>query len=391
METLVPPSPIHQIFAVDDVSDNLFLLEAMLGDEAAYSLSCFERGSAALEAIAQNPPALILLDVMMPEMDGYEVTRRIRANPNLPYIPILLITAHDATSVVEGLDAGADDFIRKPVSLDELKARVRSLLRLKTSIDNQTAMMRQQDDFVARLTHDLRTPLVAANRVLQLCVEGCFGNISTPLEEMLSNVIQNNDNLLKMANTLLEVYRHDAGQKEMAFSRVKLLEVAEEVVKELEPLAQEKSLTLKLCVGAMDEEDSWVWGDRLELRRVITNLIGNAIKFSDAGGIELRYELQLDESQLDESQPGRSQTDQAPAEPMIAVVVADTGPGIPLEEQQKIFERFRQGEHMRAGSGLGLHLTQRIVEAHQGQISLSSQPGDGSTFTVLLPIHRQSS
>lgn len=117
---------------------------------------------------------------MMPGMDGYEVTRRIRGNPELKkiYIPILLITAFHESSVVEGLDVGADDFIRKPFDTDELLARVRSLLRLKESLDEQRKMARQREDFVSRLTHDLRTPLVAADRMLYLFQEEAFCKIS---------------------------------------------------------------------------------------------------------------------------------------------------------------------------------------------------------------------
>ncbi|WAL60753.1 response regulator [Thermocoleostomius sinensis A174] len=122
-----------RILAVDDTPDNLFLIQAILEDDG-YEVSFAENGETALAQIEQSPPDLILLDVMMPGIDGYEVTRRIRQNSNLPFIPILLITAYRNSSAVEGLDAGANDFIRKPVDVEELSARVRSLLRLKHTV-----------------------------------------------------------------------------------------------------------------------------------------------------------------------------------------------------------------------------------------------------------------
>lgn len=136
--SVVENSKIDRILAVDDTRDNLILVQTILESEG-YEIDLVADGVSALQHIEQSPPDLILLDVMMPGMDGYEVTRRIRKNPNLnvSYIPILLITAFHESSVVEGLDAGADDFIRKPFDTDELLARVRSLLRLKHSLDEQ--------------------------------------------------------------------------------------------------------------------------------------------------------------------------------------------------------------------------------------------------------------
>ncbi len=116
------------ILAVDDTPDNLFLLEAILGGED-YQLSCVESGTAAIEAIEKSPPNLILLDVMMPDIDGYEVTRRIRQNHNLPYIPILLITAQDQSKSSEGLESGANGIIHKPFNIDELLTSVEGLLK----------------------------------------------------------------------------------------------------------------------------------------------------------------------------------------------------------------------------------------------------------------------
>ncbi|WP_017661235.1 sensor histidine kinase [Baaleninema simplex] len=353
-----------RILAVDDSPDNLFLIQAILEDEG-YEIDVAENGFVALEKIEKQPPDLILLDVMMPKLDGYDVTRRVRANDNLAYIPILLITAHEGSSVVRGLDVGADDFIRKPVEMDELQARVRSLLRLKHSLDERDRMAREREDFVSRLTHDLRTPLVAADRMFSLMQSGAFGELSDTMQEALATMVRSNQNLLDMVNLLLEVYRYEAGRKELTFSRFDFYETIQEIANELTPLAKEKQLTLKCnCSEAFDRT---LVGDRLELRRVFANIIGNAIKFTDAGTVSLYLDRQGDKSILE---------------------IKDTGIGISLQDQKNLFERFRQGRHKRSGSGLGLHLSHRIVAAHGGRIEVCSEIGQGSVFRIYLPTNR---
>ena len=353
-----------KILAVDDIPDNLFILDSILGDIDGYCLDCVNNGESALAYLDSNKPDLILLDVMMPGLDGYEVTRRIRQSKAAPYVPILLVTAHDQSSLAEGLDSGADDFIRKPFDIDELMARVRSLLRLKRSLDEQQAMIRQRDDFVARLTHDLRTPLVAANRMLSLCTQGVFGEPPDDMAEAIENVVVNNENLLQMTNTLLQVYRHEAGQKKLVRSPISIYSLAKEVVQELKPLADEKALSLKLVAQPNDapakqsteaiadkdeakenvkkmEQSYFTEGDRIELRRLLTNLLGNAIKFTDSGSISVLLSV-------NQKPPIEITSAQA-----IELAVQDTGAGIEPEARDKIFEWFYQGDHMRAGSGLG--------------------------------------
>lgn len=368
METL----KIDRILAVDDTPDNLILLETILESEG-FEMDLVADGKSALEQIIQSPPDLILLDVMMPGMDGYEVTRRIRNNPEINYIPILLVTAYKESSVVQGLDAGADDFICKPFDTDELLARVRSLLRLKHSLDEQQKMARQREDFVSRMTHDLRTPLVAADRMLNLFLQETFCKISPEMKQAITVMLRSNHNLTQMVNNLLEVYRFDAGKKTLNSESCNLPQMVTEVIQELSPIASDKKLDLKIDTSSLDktsENAGIVIGDRLELRRVISNLIGNAIKFTDTGSIEARI------SETDAPIDGKN---------WLIVEIQDTGYGIALEDQETIFERFRQGRNKRAGSGLGLHLSRRIVEAHQGKIEVSSEQSKGSVFTVHLP------
>ncbi|MEH1869931.1 hybrid sensor histidine kinase/response regulator [Nostoc sp.] len=362
---------IYRILAVDDTPDNLILVQAILESEG-YEIDLVSDGIKALREVEKSPPDLILLDVMMPGIDGYEVTRRIRNNPAISYIPILLITAFHESSVVEGLDAGADDFIRKPFDTDELLARVRSLLRLKHSLDEQQKMARQREDFVSRLTHDLRTPLVASDRMLSLFEMETFCKISPEMKQAIAVMIRSNQNLMDMVNTLLEVYRFEAGKKTLNWEECDLREISQEVVSELSPLTSEKGLTLKIDTRELDplgKNAAIIMGDRLELRRVINNLIANAIKFTDTGGITIR---------IFES-PNSENSDS------VTIEIQDTGYGIAPEDQATIFERFRQGKNKRSGSGLGLHLSHRIIEAHAGTIKVTSELGKGSLFTVQLP------
>ncbi|NJM23399.1 MAG: hybrid sensor histidine kinase/response regulator [Richelia sp. RM2_1_2] len=355
-----------KILVVDDSPDNIFLIKTIL-EEEGYEVSTAENGYKALSKIEESTFDLILLDLMMPGMDGYEVTKNIRENTHLSFVPILLITAHDSPNVAHGLDLGADDFIRKPVTVDELLARVRSLLRLKHSIDERDEIARQREDFVSRLTHDLRTPLVAEERMMILFLEGALGELSPSMQEALTIMARSNSNLLAMVNTLLEVYRFEAGRKTLAFLPVDIPKLIEEVKSELSPLAAQKGLVIKVDVNETAIATK-IMGDRLELHRLFTNLVGNAIKFTDNGSITIS--LEADATDCDR----------------IILKIVDSGQGISPEQQATLFERFRPGSHKRSGSGLGLYLSRRIVEAHKGTIEINSQLGQGSVFRVILPI-----
>ena len=372
--TVFFPSQSEQqdkILVVDDSPDNLFLVQHILGEEG-HEIILAPDGVTALDIIRRSPPQLILLDVMMPKMDGFEVTRHIRQEPGLPFIPILLITAYDQPSVVTGLDSGADDFIRKPVEVEELLARVRSLLRLKHTVDERDQILRQREDFVSRLTHDLRTPLVAADRMLNLMQQGALGELSPEMTEAIMSMARSNSNLLEMVNTLLEVYRYEAGRKNLNFLVLELIESVREVMQELQPLAREKGLSLEysqVTAATSSSLSTKIRGDRLEILRLFTNLIGNSIKFTDRGKIEVSLTNEVDKE----------------GNIWVLFAVKDTGSGISAADQQWLFDRFRQGSHRLPGSGLGLHLSRQIVESHQGTITVESELGKGSLFTVRLP------
>lgn len=366
--SLSKPSQPERILVVDDVPDNCLLIQSILVDrdrEKRYKITLAHSGAEALAQVETSAPDLVLLDILMPQMDGFEVTRRIRENSQLPFIPILLITASDRPSVSRGLDLGADDFIRKPIEIDELQARVRSLLRLKHSVEERDHIARQREDFVSRLTHDMRTPLVAADRLLKLLQKGTFGEVPPEMERVLMPMINSNTTLLKMVNQLLDVYRYEAGRKPLVLCSINLRATLEEIAQEISQLALEKGLDLRLKLGQEETlEQVTVLGDRSELRRVFANLIDNGIKFTDNGFVEVRLQA---------------------TEGWVKVEIQDTGPGISPQDKAVLFERFRTGNHTRAGSGLGLYLSRQIVESHKGTLDLQSEVGIGSTFIVLLP------
>lgn len=349
-----------RILVVDDLPDNLVLVEAMLS-LAGYTVDTAQSGLAALERIQESPPDLLILDVMMPGINGIETTRRLKSQVDLPFIPVLLLTASSNTSLIEGLDAGADEFIRKPVDQNELLARVRALLRFKHSVDERDFIARQREDFVSRLTHDLRTPLVAAERMFTLLLDGALGTIELPVQEAVSTLRTSNLHLLNMTNSLLEVYRYEAGRKQLHCEEIFAQPLFKEIHAEFSPLALLKEVQLVFEIP----ENLMVYADVMELRRIIQNLLGNALKFTDAGGVVSIV--------AEEVEQGTS------------IAVTDTGCGIAPTEQVHLFNRFVQGNHFRGGTGLGLHHTKQIVEAHGGRILVHSVPKEGSTFTVYLP------
>jgi two-component system, sensor histidine kinase and response regulator len=351
-----------RILVVDDIYDNLLVVQAILEDRG-YELILEEDSNAALALAQAEPPDLLLLDVMMPGLDGYEFTRRLRQDSSLPFFPILLITAHDRSSVVEGLDAGADEFIRKPVDPDELEARVRCLLRLKHSIDERDYMAKLREDFASRLAHDLRTPIVAANRILKLMGEGRYFPMTPSLEKTIESMIGSNQDLLQMVNNLVEVYRHEANYKSFNFDGFNLCELIDEVVQNLRPLAEDKGLRLEFNLPK--ETEIRTNGDRVELRRVFTNIIGNGIKFTETGSVSIDLSTNSDE---------------------ITIQIKDTGPGIAQADRHQLFQRFRQGKHNLSESGLGLYLSRHILDAHRGTIDVDSELHKGTTFTIKLPL-----
>jgi len=238
---------------------------------------------------------------------------------------------------------------------------ITGLVAMFSNTTDSVMLQQQREDFVATLTHDLKTPVSATNRAVKFLIEGDFGPVSESQREILSTIHQSNTALYSLVQTLLDVYRFDSGVKELHMKKCNIAAVVTQMMTEIMPLAQEKGVELRAVMPG-DPKD--LVCDEEEIRRVIQNLIDNSLKFTPTGGT---ITIALDQ----------------PAEKTL-ISVADTGKGIPQENKSKLFQRFWQsgstGRYY-ASTGLGLYLCRRIVEAHQGRIWCESSPDKGATFT----------
>lgn len=239
------------------------------------------------------------------------------------------------------------------------------LVAMFSNATDRVQLQQQREDFVATLTHDLKTPVSATNRAVKLILDGDFGEVNSEQKEILETVLQSNVTLYGLVQTLLDVYRFDSGVKEMDMRACNLAAVITQLVTEIMPLAQERRVQLQ-AVLPIDAKE--IDCDQEEVRRVVQNLIDNSLKFTPAGGT-VKVTMNQD-------------TDNT------TVMVKDTGKGIPPENMSKLFQRFWQaGSSGRyyASTGLGLYLARKIVEGHGGRIWCESTIGEGSVFSFTLP------
>ncbi len=225
-------------------------------------------------------------------------------------------------------------------------------------------LIQQREDYVATLTHDLKTPILAAKRVLQLLIEGDFGAISEAQSEVLATILASNESMYELVRTLLDVYKYESGVKKLSLESHDLRGMLLDFVNELKPLAQSKAIAIQTL---LPEEPVFVICDREEIRRVLQNLVDNAFKFTPRGGtVQLRIEQSNDRT---------------------TTAIADSGRGVSDHDQAQLFQRFwqaAQGARLYAGTGLGLYLCRKIVEHHGGNIWCESKVGVGSTFYFAL-------
>ena len=231
----------------------------------------------------------------------------------------------------------------------------------------QKEMERLRDDFVATLTHDLRTPLLAAIQTLKFFLDGSLGNLEDRQKVLLSTMQKSNEDLLGLVNALLEVYKYEAGKLDLCKTNFLLKDLINQCFDSLAPLAKKKNIDFNLSFKAND--NLTISADRGEIRRVIVNLCGNAINYTNLGG---KIEMEVRE--------------QEGAQGDVIFSVTDNGNGIPAEDIPNLFKRFSQGTSKKrsTGTGLGLYLSRQIIEAHGGKIWLESKVNKGSEFTFLL-------
>jgi signal transduction histidine kinase len=228
---------------------------------------------------------------------------------------------------------------------------------------------RLRDDFVSTLTHDLRTPLLAAIQTLGFFLDGSLGEVPDRQRELIQMLIQSLREMLGLVNVLLEVYKYESGRQKLILDTINMPELVRHVCQELDSLAKSRDQSLQIEVAPkIGAKSGHVHGDKQELKRVLVNLVGNAINFTPKGG-EIRVSLAAEGKRL-------------------KICVADNGRGIPAKDIPLLFQRFSQGtsKQRSSGSGLGLYLSRQIMEAHHGQIWVESEEGKGSRFFIRLPL-----
>jgi two-component system sensor histidine kinase/response regulator len=392
--------PVERPETVLVVDDNLQNREVAEGHllSAGYAAILADAGEAALALFEERRPDLVLLDVLMPRMDGFETCRRLRALPAGPDTPILFLTAlGDLGTHKAALDSGADDFLTKPINRTELLIRIRSLLRirklslqLKQNYDvirgQRDALLeaqRQKSELSTLIVHDLKNPLSSILSNVQFLVSD--GQVPERGRESLIDVLRASRSMFRMVMNLLDISRSEDGALIPRCVEFDLPALLEEICSETGRRLEEKSQTLVLRVAP---EASGIVADRDLLRRVIENLIDNASKYSPRQGtISIELTAPVVSTATDGGRAagagGRA------GEPVIELRIRDEGEGIPLAFRSRIFEQYvRIEEHahteLRRGHGLGLMFCRRAIEVHGGEIWVEDNPPKGSCFCVRL-------
>lgn len=374
--TTLTEQPGGGIIVVDDLSANLRLLVELL-EAAGHNVRAFLRGRQALAAAVAEPPELILLDVDMPELDGYEVCRQLKAEPRTEAIPVIFISAlNQPVDKINGFAAGGVDYITKPFDVDEVRARVAThlnLQRLRLELDQRYTQLREleelRDGLVHMIVHDLRTPLYALRFFFDLVQTADTSQPAQFVETVCGSsalALQSTNVLIDMVNSVLDVSRLEAGEPQLHVSECDLRAVIGDALLTVELPHGRRPIEVDCGPGSLT-----ILADTDMVRRVVQNLLANAIKFTTAEHGHVRVSASV-------------------AGGWARVEVHDNGPGIPPADQARVFEKFVQvhrGRETRSRStGLGLAFCKLAVTAHGGRIGLDSEVGSHSTFWFELPV-----
>ncbi|MEP0873256.1 hybrid sensor histidine kinase/response regulator [Trichocoleus desertorum AS-A10] len=398
---------------MDDTPDNLRLLSTMLTGQG-YEVRSVINGAMALMGVGAEPPDLILLDINMPQMNGYEVCQQLKADDQSRDIPVIFISAlEDVLDKVKAFAVGGVDYIVKPFQIEEVLARIETHLtvrRLQQQLQTQNLQLQQKmvelqelnqlkEEFLHAISHDLRTPIVGTLLVLenlqQKAQKQAEATVSIP-QSVVQRMIQSSDRQLSLLNLLLDAHFSAAGSLVLQPEPINLHSFVRELAEDLEPLLAKNGATL---TNRIAPELLSAAADPLQLRRVFENLLTNALNHNPAGlsltvNATLSGATQPDASR-DMSESSLTSDAEAAITPeakldMIYCTVQDNGIGINQAQRDRLFERYVRGDRTRSiGIGLGLYLCRQIIQAHGGEIGVTSVPRAGTTFWFTLPLAAQ--
>jgi signal transduction histidine kinase len=371
MEQRTSREDVPNVIVVDDTPANLQLLTGML-KERGYKVRPVPSGKLALQAAKNDPPDLILLDIMMPEMDGYEVCERLKADEKLKEISVIFISALNETmDKVKAFGVGGVDYVTKPFQFEEVDARVSTHLelqrqrrKLKENYEQLRRLEELRDNLVHMIVHDLRNPLTGISGFLDLTLALEKETLTEDGLEYLQTAKRSTKAVIDMVNAVLDVSKIEAGEMKLHLVECDLVRIAADLMSGMQSLKEAREMILNAPPVPVT-----VVADKDLILRVIQNLLGNALKFTPSDGW-IRLGIEPDENR-------------------VCVRVWDNGPGIPPEYRERIFEKFGQVEaranRQKHSTGLGLTFCKLAVEAHGGSVGVESEVDKGSTFWFVLP------
>lgn len=385
------------ILLVDDSTDNLRALSITLM-EAGYQVRCVKSGAMALMSVQAVPTDLILLDIRLPGLNGYDVCQELKRNPSTCEIPIIFLSALDETlDKVKAFRVGGADYITKPFQVEEVLVRVAHQLKIRRLqqqflTQNQELERARQaaervsqlkSDFLVRLSHELRTPLNAmlgySQRLRQL------PDLKPIMQEGLDVITQSGHHLMTLVSDVLEAAAIETGQlplKLISFDLPGMLQSLEDMFQ-----LQAESKGLEIVWQQISELPHYITGDQQKIQQVLINLLSNAIKFTPSGQVTVQVKCQVLPSPVLDGQP--SPVEEPPSRIWLTVKVRDTGVGIASEELNVVGQPFVQaeaGRQSQEGIGLGLSISYQMVELMGGQIQIKSQLGQGTIVQFAVPV-----
>jgi signal transduction histidine kinase len=356
-----------KILIVDDEPTNFDVIEILLFRDG-YEFYYQDSAKAAITCLDNMQPDVILLDVMMPEIDGIDLCQQIKSNSHWQHIPIIFVTAlSDKEDLARCFDAGADDFISKPINSTELRARVRSMLRIKAQSDHIKKIMALRQEMMQAIVHDLRNPLIGISL-------GCdsLAGLEMPerAQRRIGQIRKSTEQMRLLVDDILTIGRIESNKLTLNCTDIDVIDLVKSVIANFELITAQKQIQL---LTEFPFTSAHIFGDLYLIRRVLENLIDNAIKFSpQLSSIILGVES--------------LRNDAADHQNLIRIQVIDQGLGINDEQKQAIFGKYVVGNIVSGVSqiGLGLSFCKMIIEAHEGIISVANNQPRGSIFTILL-------